>query len=150
VVLALVGSTTSFAGGYGSAGCGLGSVVLGSEGGFRQVFAATTNGTFGSQTFGITFGTSNCGGGGTSPTTVQYIEANKVSLASEISKGNGETVKGLAQLMGCSNTEAFQLKLQKNYKQIFPTQNVEAKNIDHSIHEIIQGDSQLKTSCKSA
>ena len=46
------------AAGYGAAGCGLGSMVFGSKPGAEQVVAATTNGTFGSQTFGITFGTS--------------------------------------------------------------------------------------------
>ena len=44
---------------YGMAGCGLGSVVI-SDDGFLQVFAATTNGTSYSQSFGITSGTSNC------------------------------------------------------------------------------------------
>src|SRR3569832_2714255 len=45
---------------YGSAGCGLGSIVFGSQPGFIQILAATTNGTFASQTFGITSGTSDC------------------------------------------------------------------------------------------
>ena len=51
------------AGGYGSAGCGLGAIVFGSKPGMIQVLAATTNATFYSQTFGITTGTSECGGG---------------------------------------------------------------------------------------
>ena len=49
----------AFAEDYGSAGCGLGSLVFKQNDG-TQILAATTNGTFGSQTFGITFGTSNC------------------------------------------------------------------------------------------
>ena len=44
---------------YGTAGCGLGSLVFGNQKGIVQIFAATTNGLFGSQTFGITTGTSN-------------------------------------------------------------------------------------------
>ncbi len=47
---------------YGEAGCGLGSMIFGDSPGFVQVLAATTNGCSGSQTFGITTGTSNCGG----------------------------------------------------------------------------------------
>src|SRR3954469_2639303 len=50
---------------YGMAGCGLGSLIFGpvnSPG--AQILAATTNSTFGSQTFGITSGTSNCVSGG--------------------------------------------------------------------------------------
>ena len=42
-------------------GCGLGSIAFeGNDGLISQVSAATTNGTFGNQTFGITSGTSNC------------------------------------------------------------------------------------------
>ena len=47
-----------FARNYGMAGCGLGSMIIGKEGG--QIFAATTNGTAYNQTFGISAGTSNC------------------------------------------------------------------------------------------
>ncbi|RYZ63378.1 MAG: DUF3015 domain-containing protein, partial [Proteobacteria bacterium] len=50
----------SFSRKYGTAGCGLGNMILGKE---NQVFAATTNGTLGNQSFGITFGTLNCEGG---------------------------------------------------------------------------------------
>src|SRR5205823_3826374 len=39
---------------YGLAGCGLGSMLFGDQKGMIQILAATTNGTFGSQTFGIT------------------------------------------------------------------------------------------------
>ena len=49
---------------YGMAGCGLGSIVskeLQWQNGSSQILAATTNGTVGSQTFGITTGISNCG-----------------------------------------------------------------------------------------
>jgi len=50
---------------YGMAGCGLGSIAFGNDQTmFKQVLAATTNGTFGTQTFGITSGTSNCVSGG--------------------------------------------------------------------------------------
>src|SRR5690348_11977029 len=53
------------AGWYGMAGCGLGSLVFGpNDAPVAQVLAATTNGTFASQTFGISSGTSNCFSGG--------------------------------------------------------------------------------------
>jgi len=40
---------------YGMAGCGLGAMLFGHENSTgKQVLAATTNGTFGTQTFGIT------------------------------------------------------------------------------------------------
>src|SRR5262245_21507042 len=52
-------------GGYGMSGCGLGSILFGTDQNkVMQILAATSNGCFGSQTFGITSGTSNCVSGG--------------------------------------------------------------------------------------
>ena len=48
----------SFARQYGMAGCGLGSLAF--EPGEGQISAATTNGTFYNQFFGISSGTLNC------------------------------------------------------------------------------------------
>ncbi len=139
-VLAIaVVSTPAMAGGYGAAGCGLGSMIFGSQGGIIQVFAATTNGTFASQTFGITSGTSNCGGGGAAPTVKAYIEANRESLANDISRGKGETLNNLTQLMGCTKTQEVGTVLQKNYKKIFPTIQVNAAEIETSIKTTVQG-----------
>lgn len=148
VLASLVFVSTAQAGGYGDAGCGLGSIVFQGKQGFVQVFAATTNATFGSQTFGISSGTSNCGGGGKSPTTEQYIEANKVTLSNDVARGNGETVTGLAELMGCSDKAAFGMEMQKNYKNIFPTQNANAKEINASIMHVIQKNKALNKACK--
>src|SRR5207302_8961923 len=44
---------------YGLAGCGLGSMIFGDQKGWIQVLAATTNGTFGTQTLVISSGTWN-------------------------------------------------------------------------------------------
>ena len=130
-------STSALAGGYGTAGCGLGSMLLGSEKGMMQIFAATTNGTSASQTFGITSGTSNCGGGGAAPTAQAYIEANRASLATDIARGNGETLNGLTQMMGCKGNVGN--LLQKNYKTIFPSAKANAAQIETSIKNTLQG-----------
>lgn len=129
--------TQAMAGGYGAAGCGLGSVIIGSTPGFAQVFAATTNGSFNTQTFGITSGTSNCGGGGAAPTVKAYIEANREQLANDISRGNGETLKNLGTLMGCSKDMGP--VLQKNYQKIFPSTQTSAAQIESTIKSSIQG-----------
>src|SRR4051794_17383876 len=84
---------------YGSAGCGLGSLIFEPSSGFTQVFAATTNGTFGTQTFGISSGTSNCaGGGGGSASARAFVETNRVALVKDIARGSGETIDGLSKL----------------------------------------------------
>ena len=110
-------TASAFAAGYGSAGCGLGSMILGDKPGFTQVFAATTNGTSASQTFGISSGTSNCGSGG--KTAAVFIEANKVSLSNDIARGNGETLSALAQIYGVSNSTLMGETLKTQYNQVF-------------------------------
>ena len=65
-----------------STGCGLGSMAWrGQSGPVPQVLAVTTNGMTGSQTFGITFGTSGCDPngrvtGGTQRMVFHFIENN--------------------------------------------------------------------------
>jgi Protein of unknown function (DUF3015) len=93
-----------FAAGYGPAGCGLGSMVVGSKPGAEQILAATTNGTFGSQTLGITFGTSNCGDNGLiniSKEREVFAQENYTSLVKEMAQGGGENLNTLASLYQC-------------------------------------------------
>jgi hypothetical protein len=141
-ILALVGvmtlSATAQAAGYGTAGCGLGSLVFQDQGGFVQIFAATLNGTAGSQTFGITSGTSNCGGGMGSASATDYIESNRNALANDISRGQGETLAGLSQVMGCTDAKAVGMTLQKNYRTIFPSQTVTAPAVESTIRQSLK------------
>jgi hypothetical protein len=108
---------------YGTAGCGLGSMAFGSQPGMIQVLAATTNSLFGTQTFGITTGTSNCNlaPGAPAAKAKVFIEGNREALAKDISRGQGETVKNLASLAGCADASQVGAALQKNFKVIFPT-----------------------------
>ncbi len=138
VAATVCGSTSALAAGYGAAGCGLGSLVIGPQPGMVQVFASTTNGTSNSQTFGITSGTSNCGGGGAAPSTQAYIEANRTYLANDISRGKGETLDGLAQMMCCKSSVIGSV-LQANYKTIFPSAATDAATIEASIKSVLKG-----------
>src|SRR5260221_9452615 len=115
-------ASTANAQAYGTAGCGLGSVVLGNSKGFAQVLAATLNGIVGNQTFGITSGTLNCGEAAASKLGAKnFIETNREALAKDIARGQGETVKNLATLGGCTDASAVGGMLQKNFPSIFPT-----------------------------
>src|SRR5512144_1573071 len=85
-------------------GCGLGSVIFeGSSGVFPQVFAATTNGSFGTQTFGISSETLGCSPHGKvdipDRRTVEFIGPNLSRLAQDMSRGDGETLAALADTM---------------------------------------------------
>ena len=104
-------------GAYGTAGCGLGSMVFGKEEGAMQIVAATLNGT-GVQTFGITSGTSNCGKGVFAKAEVNsFIQSNAVALESDIARGQGETLSTLNNMLSCGSQ--FGETLQQNYKQIY-------------------------------
>ncbi|HMQ11474.1 MAG TPA: DUF3015 family protein [Oligoflexia bacterium] len=105
---------------YGSAGCGLGSMLFVEKNGkVQQVLAATTNGTFGTQTFGISSGTSNCTSEGMAKLDKEkeiFVEVNYATLQKEIAQANGETLASFASLMGCSEDAQvlFAKTLQKN------------------------------------
>ena len=129
--------------GYGTAGCGLGSIVFGTKPGIVQIFAATTNGTSGSQTFGISTGSSNCIDNGSvaqNKVLDLYLESNKVALANDVSRGNGESLTTLAKLVGCGDTLEFRSTLQKNYTNLFPSTNVETSALSSSIQTIIHNE----------
>jgi hypothetical protein len=124
-------------GGYGMAGCGLGSIVF-KENDKMQILAATTNGTFGSQTFGITFGTSNCEGGSHMASKEQvehFIAANQNTLKNDIARGNGEALNGLAELMG-KDSSSFGSHLQANYSKIF-VKTASSKQITENLYNVL-------------
>jgi hypothetical protein len=132
---------------YGSAGCGLGSLIFEPSTGFTQVFAATTNGTFGSQTFGITSGTSNCAGGsGGSASAKAFVETNRVALAKDIARGRGETIDGLSRLAGCQAPDAVGSSLQRRFDQIFTDASASDSDVGDHVIEALRSDASLACS----
>jgi hypothetical protein len=115
-------STSAMAAG-GPAGCGLGSVLFeGKQGLVFNVLAATFNGSSGSQTFGMSTGTLNCNvSDSTTVSKINFIEANKVALATEVAQGQGETLASLATVYGCNNLPVMSSALKVNYETIFGT-----------------------------
>ena len=133
---------------YSVAGCGLGNQVFGKE---NQVLAATTNGTSANQMFGITSGTSNCvdGSGATAQNRMPlFIETNKLNLANDIARGQGETLASLTEIMGCQKADLVGTTLQKNYERIFTTENNNASDISDSILGVVKGEALLASDCK--
>jgi Protein of unknown function (DUF3015) len=88
-------------------GCGLGKLAWSDYRNQKniapQVMMATTNGTFGSQTFGISSGTSGCTNDGTimgEHKVNVFAAANYDNLSQEMARGGGEHLASLAALMG--------------------------------------------------
>jgi Protein of unknown function (DUF3015) len=129
--------------GYGNAGCGLGSLLFEPSNGFSQVFAATTNGT-GTQTFGISSGTSHCDGAGYQPgSAAAYIQTNRAALAKDIARGKGATLAGLSELAGCKDSRAVGKKLRRQFKTIFTGPSVGDQQVSDTMIRVMKSDSSL-------
>ncbi len=124
--------------GYGQAGCGLGSLVFGSQKGPVQILAATLNVT-GMQTFGMTSGTSNCKAVFGRDAT-DFIDANRMTLAKEMARGEGETLDSLAVIYRCQNTSAVSDALKSHYGEIFSNPDKHSAAINESIINVLRKD----------
>ena len=118
-------------------GCGLGSLIIQNQNTVAlQVLAATTNGTSGNQTFGITSGTSNCAKPNnfvSNDKLNRFVSENMDELAMDISAGKGETLETVAKLMNVENNAAFSAKLQANFSNIYTSENVTSATVIDSI-----------------
>jgi len=130
-------------------GCGLGSMIFQDnkqvdDSLLLQVLMATTNSTFGNQTFGITSGTSNC----KKPSKIvkdermkEFVVANLDELAKDIARGSGETLQSLLDMMHIPVADRTEVskKLQRNFVNIFPAEDVEATEVLDNIVKVING-----------
>ncbi|HYA20002.1 MAG TPA: DUF3015 domain-containing protein [Burkholderiales bacterium] len=129
--------------------CGWGSKVFSGETGIApQVCAATTNGTFGNQTFGISSGTSGCTQDGAVTSTwktAMFIDGNKERLARDMSIGNGETLDSLAHLIGVHDEDRaeFNRALQENFSRIFPSENVSTEQVVVALKDVLASNHDL-------
>ena len=119
---------------HDSTGCGLGSMAWrGQSGIVPQVLAVTTNGFFGTQTFGISTGTSGCDPngrvtGGTRKMLVQFIGNNLEQYAFDASRGQGETISTIAGILGIEE-ERVALASKENFAKIFPNEDVDTLHV---------------------
>ncbi|HVC08532.1 MAG TPA: DUF3015 domain-containing protein [Elusimicrobiota bacterium] len=153
----LIGSLT-FAGTQNDAGCGVGSLIFKNNEMGAQILAATTNGTFGNQTFGITTGTLGCTAAGNLSQSTRadveraqknFVAANYRDLSREMAQGQGEYLNSLADLLGCSPSAApsFGKMTQKNYGQIFPSKNTTPDDVLGALKLDAKKDAALARSC---
>jgi hypothetical protein len=142
------GMKTNTGRGFGPAGCGLGSLIFEPNSGFTQIFAATTNGTFGSQTFGISSGTSNCTDtSGGSDSAKAFVETNRTALAKDVARGQGETIESLSRLGGCVDAHAVGASLQRNFDKVFPSAVMSDSEVGNSVVDALRSDATL--ACRS-
>ncbi len=139
-------AATAFAAGTArqNTGCGLGTLLWenkADDSSISQALQATTNGTSGNQTFGISTGTSEC----KQPSSFvkderlnHFVAHNMDNIAKDIAMGRGESLDTLAELMDISADKrpAFYGKLQTNFARIFSSEKVEAADVIDSIAAI--------------
>jgi len=142
-----------WAGNYGMAGCGLGALAFPHDNDrVSQVLAATTNGTFGTQTFGISSGTSECTVDGrmkSERAQEAFAEVNFASLSQEMAKGQGEHLTAFAQLLGCpgDSVPQFGHLTQHNYTQIFTHEGMTPLDLVDAVKQNIARDAALSRTC---
>lgn len=111
-------------------GCGLGKELWAGASNQKsiggQVLAATTNGTLGNQTFGISSGTSGCTSNGTILSEYRvtvFAAANFDNLSQDMAKGNGEHLTSFAELLNVPQEQRadFYALAQSHYRGMVQT-----------------------------
>ena len=127
-------------------GCGLGKLAWSDYSEQKsiapQVLMATTNGTFGSQTFGISTGTSGCTNDGkvmAEQKTTMFAQLNFENLSQEMAQGQGEHLASLATLMGvpAEHQAAFFAMTQERYTSLVKTGAASPVAMVKAIHDAI-------------
>ncbi len=143
VMLACVAIGTAAFAGQSNYGCGLGSLIFkGNDGLLSQTLAATTNGSFGNQTFGITTGTSNCQKFSKLASNEKiniFVSENMDNLATDIANGRGEYLNTLAVLMEVPEKDRgnFYKKLQNNFVKIYTSKEVSHEQVIKNISALL-------------
>ncbi len=129
-VLAL--STSVMANVNNQTGCGLGSMIIKDDStAVMLALQATTNSTFGNQTFGITSGTLGCEKTKfvMNEQAQEFVASNMDQLAKEIAMGHGETIDTLAELLKIEDKATFSASLQENYNNIYTSKDAKMADV---------------------
>jgi len=135
-------------------GCGLGKVAWQNYPHAKtkgaQILIATTNGSFGSQTFGITTGTLGCTDDGkwwAEQKAIMFAELNADALAQEMAQGQGEHLASLATLLGVPNQQhpAFFAMTQERYAVLTGTSDRSGVAMVKALNDAMSADPVLAT-----
>jgi hypothetical protein len=107
-----------------------------------QILAATTNGTSGNQTFGMTTGTSGCTEDGAvkfAKESEVFAEVNLDTLRREMSAGQGEFVQAFAVLLGAqgSQVDSYLSLFKENYGTLFPSSQTTSSEMMASLKTLL-------------
>ena len=129
-------------------GCGAGKVLWADSRNQKnilpQVFMATTNGSFGSGTFGISSGTSGCTNDGqiwAEHKVTTFASINFDNLSQEMAQGEGEHLESLATLMGvpAEHQPEFFVMAQERYTSLIQGGESSPVALVKALNEAIAG-----------
>lgn len=149
LAIALLATASSVVLADNDAGCGLGSMVWAGQSGIApKILAATTNGTSGNQTFGITSGTLGCQADGVITSKARlsmFMGTNSERLARDMSAGHGESLDVLANLMNIKTEDkgAFFQAAKVNFGKIFAPENQTAGQVLAALQQVMAKDAVL-------
>ncbi len=138
LAVAVIGAVSAMAANT-QTGCGLGSqVIKHPDSAVMYALQATTNGTSGNQTFGITSGTVGCKKVKfvMNDRAQEFVASNMDSLAKDMARGQGESLSTLAELLKVEDKDAFFAALQANYNSIYANSQVEMADVLDSVSAI--------------
>lgn len=141
-VMLLGASSMAFA----QPGCGVGAMIWKGQSGIApHVLAATTNGTFGNQTFGMTTGTLGCQTNESVQSMALYMDSNIDKVARDMSRGTGENLDTLAVLLGvdAADRDTFRQVLKDNFASIFPSSDTTSGEAVDAIVAVLEKNESL-------
>jgi hypothetical protein len=128
-------------------GCGWGTQLFeGKSGVGPHIMAATTNGTLGNQTFGMTSGTGGCDKNAEiTADAADFINDNLEKVAQNMSAGQGEALETLASLMGIADQDkaVFFSLTQAHFSTIFTNEAVNGQDVISAVEAVMEKDSSL-------
>lgn len=119
-------------------GCGLGAQIWeGQEGPVPHILAATTNGTSGNQTFGMTSGTLGCDTSTPVEFAAVFLENNMEQVAENMATGEGEALMTLAELLEVEGKEEFSALMQANFANIYTSEDITSAEVLSNIQSVM-------------
>lgn len=128
-------ASSAIAAPVGPAGCGLGHQIFKKD---NQVLAATTNGTSANQLFGITSGTSGCEQKNGLAKLETFIDNNRVAVANDIARGQGETLASISLIMDCTSIDEVGGVLKTHYSEVFTSVDVPASQVSSNVQNVLK------------
>lgn len=150
ILAAVIGlAASASAASQNDAGCGLGAQLFKENRPVDQILAATTNGTFGNQTFAITTGTLGCSSGGLIKASKErevFTATNFRALEQELAAGKGQYSASLAALSGCQ-AQPFAAFAKARYEKLFPSAKTTPGELLNNLDQEISSDPAMAKAC---